>query len=57
MTTDSDCRLVCSPTKSGFLKRPLNWVDIAAILPYYIEVQTPTHTQPCVQRYGCMHPP
>lgn len=31
-------RLVCCPNYLAFIKSPLNWIDIAAVVPFYVEL-------------------
>ncbi|XP_023336409.1 potassium voltage-gated channel protein Shab [Eurytemora carolleeae] len=31
-------RLVCCPSKVDFLKKTMNWIDLLAIIPYYVTV-------------------
>lgn len=37
-TIDLLLRLIVAPSKQKFFKRTLNWLDFAAILPFYIEI-------------------
>lgn len=37
-TIDLLLRLIVAPSKHTFFKRTLNWLDFAAILPFYIEI-------------------
>eukprot|EP00116_Pleurobrachia_bachei_P004572 sb/3464834/ len=37
-TVDLLLRLIVAPSKNKFFKRTLNWLDFAAILPFYIEI-------------------
>jgi len=37
-TIDLLLRLIVAPSKQNFFKRTLNWLDFAAILPFYIEI-------------------
>ena len=37
-TIDLLLRLIVAPSKQHFFKRTLNWLDFAAILPFYIEI-------------------